>query len=117
MEPKNDIEIIKGATFFLLVNLKQEDAAGNISEFDATGFGLRGEVKRSYKSVNSWPFTFNAIDLSVGELEVVMGADITATLPAEPLVYDVEVFDPLDTSIVYKALYGKVTVIDEVTGD
>lgn len=115
MEQKHDIEILKGAKYFLLVNLKQEDVAGNVSSFNATGFALRGKIKRFYKSTTSWDFTFNAIDLSVGELEVVMGADITATLPADTLVYDIELYDPADTSTVYKVLYGNVNVVDEVT--
>ena len=115
MDQKHDIEILKGAKFFLLVNMKQEDVGGNINPFDATGMALRGKVKRSYKSVNSWDFSFNVIDLSVGEIELVMGADVTEQLPAEELVYDVEVYDPGDPATVYKVLYGNVTVVNEVT--
>ena len=115
MNQEHNINIIRGATFFLEINLKQKDSVGQITPFDATGLGLRGKIKRSFKSVNSWDFSFNIIDLSIGKFEVIMGADVTEMLPIGTLVYDVEVFDPLDNTIVYKAAFGKATVENEVT--
>lgn len=115
MGPSYDITIKQGATFFLLLNLKEEDVAGAITPFNATGMMFRGQVKRCPQGTTAWDFTFNPIDLSNGEVEVKMGADVTETLPAGELVYDIEVYDPSDITIVYKGLYGKATVIEEVT--
>lgn len=112
---ENDITILKGARFLLTINLQEEDVSGNVSAFDATGLALRGQARRTFKSTEAFEFSFNAIDLSIGRVEMIMDALVTETLPTGNMVYDVEVYDPNDTTVVYKALRGNVTVIDEVT--
>ena len=112
---QKNITIFQGAQFHLILNLKQQDSAGTISPFDATGFQLRGKLKRCYSAVTAWDFTFSTIDLTIGAVAVKLPATITATLPDGELVYDIEVYDPNDTAVVYKALYGNANVIREVT--
>lgn len=112
-----DIEIFKGSRFLMTVNLQQKNAAGDIIPFDATGFSFRGQIRRSFKSTEAFDFSFNVIDLVNGQIEMVMDATVTETLPEGENVYDVEVFDPVDDKIVYKALYGNATVFEEVTRD
>ncbi len=49
------------------------------------------------------------------EINLRLGADVTAALPIKAGVYDLEVFDPLDLSSVWRLLDGKVTVTPNVT--
>jgi hypothetical protein len=50
-----------------------------------------------------------------GQIVWFIGADLTATLDFKQGVYDFEVYDPLDLTIVERVLQGKVALSKEVT--
>ncbi len=50
-----------------------------------------------------------------GIIEWALGADVTADLDFSSAVYDLEIYDPLDDTVVDRLLEGKVTLKKEVT--
>jgi hypothetical protein len=90
----------------------------NFGAFDVSEYEFRGSIRKQYKDRNvlgEWSCQVTANN----ELEISMSHEVTAALPAENLVHDVEMFyRPTANSeieFVARILEGKVRVTPEVT--
>lgn len=54
------------------------------------------------------------IDIPTSTISIVIGADVTATLDWNKALYDLELYDPADLTVVYPVASGRVTVTAEV---
>lgn len=115
MSTKYDITMNQGALYELKINLKGVDENDNIVPYDLTGMALRSQMRKSYDNCNAVAFTVTITDLVNGGVKLTMPANLSEELMYTSYVWDLEVYDPADESIVYRPLYGNVTVTPEVT--
>jgi hypothetical protein len=105
MSTKANIVIEQGATFSLDITLR--DAFDEA--LDVTGFTGRGQMRRSYDSINAVSF---AVTLTTGNLNLSLPAANTAAIVAGRYVYDVEL---ISNNNVSRVLEGIVNVKPEAT--
>ena len=110
-----DMTINKGSTYQLKVNLFGKDINGTTIPYDLTGKDVRSQIRKNYDSCDYVSFGITIDDVVNGQLTLTLGANVSATLKAGSSFWDLEVFDPLDETIVYRPIGGKVTISAEVT--
>lgn len=109
-----NIEFFQGSYFGMRVNLQLKDG-NTVTPVDLTSYAVRGQIRRTYQNEAFVNFDIEVLDALNGLVRVSLPATVTADMKAGVFVYDIEVYDPLDTALVYKPLYGNVTVKAEVT--
>jgi hypothetical protein len=90
-----------------------EDTIGNA--LDLTNYTVRGEVRRTYTSTTSYPFTCSKLtSQGPGRIRIQMSPDETAVMRAGRYVYDVEIVHSTGTPVI-RVVEGQVTVTPRVT--
>jgi len=100
----------QGTTFNTSITLDDIDGV----PFDLTGVTTKGQIRKSYYSVNTtaeFVVTINSPD--TGVILLSLNAPITANIVAGRYVYDVAIKDTANT--VTRVLEGIVNVIPQVT--
>lgn len=110
-----DIRAEQGSQYYNQIRLWNRDSAGNDTPYDLTNSSLRGQVRTQYDDATAYNFDLSIADAANGDIVIFIGADITATMPTGPLVYDIEVVDDLDPRNVIKPLWGNFFLRPEVT--
>lgn len=113
--PRMDITGHIGSEIYLQFTLKQKDSAGNVTVMDLTNKQMRGQVRSEYQSSTAYNFDCTIADAQLGQVVVYMGADVTATMPHGPLVYDIELSDITNPANTIKPLWGNLFMKPEVT--
>ena len=116
MATKYNLDIIRGSRY--LKSFIYKDADKNL--IDLTGLDARMQIRERANSV--------AYDLELttgnsrivlggaaGTIDIVLSAVETDTLTIDIGVYDMEIYDSLDTDVVDTVLEGKVTIRDAIT--
>lgn len=119
MSRRYDLTVYQGETFDLLLRLKNE----NGTPFDLTGWQVRGQIRKTRRSVDVVAnFEFVISNPITGEIQVILPFDVTEAIPAgetvsdlrSRYVYDIEIFNS-QTNVVKRILEGYVRVSPEVT--
>lgn len=79
------------------------------------GKGVRAQIRRTYDSCEAYDFQCSVSNASEGQITLFLPATLTRTMKAVPHVWDVEIYDLLDETYVFRPFYGSVTVTPEVT--
>ena len=98
------IYIEQGADFSLQID----------TEFDLTGYDLRGKIGKSHDANRKFPFSFTVDDAAAGTFTLTLSNYYTSLLGDGLYQYDVEAFTPNDASVI-RAVQGKAIVSGEVT--
>lgn len=102
-------DIDQGTTFFM--RLQPESAGGE--PINMNGYGVRGQIRKSYQSVAKVDFTTEIIDATTGVFTVSLTAEQTSAIKDGRNVYDIELFD--GSGQVIRLMEGSITVNPEVT--
>lgn len=104
-----ELTIDQGATYNNTINVTDANGVG----IDLTGYTARSEMRKSYYSTTSYPFTLTFINAALGSISMVMSAANTANLSPGRYVYDVELEDALGN--ISRIFEGIVSVLPNVT--
>lgn len=104
-----ELTIDQGATYNNTINVTDANGVG----IDLTGYTTRSEMRKSYYSTTSYPFTLSFINAANGSISMIMSAANTAILSPGRYVYDVEIEDP--TGNITRIFEGIVAVLPNVT--
>jgi hypothetical protein len=102
-------DIDQGTTFFM--TLQPKSAIGE--NINLTGYNVRGQIRKSYQSVNKTNFTTEIVDAENGVFNISLTAEQTSLLKDGRHVYDIEIFDTAGQVI--RLMEGTLTVNAEVT--
>jgi hypothetical protein len=102
-------DIDQGTTFFM--TLQPKSAVGET--INLAGYGVRGQIRKSYQSVNKTDFTTEITDSLNGIFNISLTAAQTSALKEGKNVYDIELFDT--SGQVIRLMEGTLTVNPEVT--
>lgn len=102
-------DIDQGTSFFM--TLQPRSANGEF--INLNGYGVRGQIRKSYQSVNKVDFTTEITDATNGVFNISLTAAQTAAIKEGRNVYDIELFD--GSGQVIRLMEGTITVNPEVT--
>ena len=103
--------IDQGSDFSSTITL--EDNVGNA--IDLTNYTIRGQVRRTYTSSVSYPFTCTKLtSQGPGKIKIQLSPTQTGTMKPGRYVYDVEIVHTTGTPVV-RVVEGQVTVTPRVT--
>jgi hypothetical protein len=103
--------IDQGSDFSSTITL--EDNVGNA--IDLTNYTIRGQVRRTYTSSTSYPFTCSKLtSQGPGKIKIQLTPTQTGTMKPGRYVYDVEIVHTTGTPVV-RVVEGQVTVTPRVT--
>ena len=111
MAAKANLIIDQGSKFNIVVNIT--DMAGDI--FNLTDHTSACHFRRTYSSSNFFTITTNITNPTGGVMELSMTSTETNIVPAGRYVYDVEVYNTLNSNNATRVLEGLVTVTPGVT--
>ena len=111
MSTNIDLHADKGSTFSVAVNVENKDG----SAFDCTGYNVRGQVRKTYKSEYGANLSCDYLNQSEGLISLSLTAENTRSMKAGRYYYDVEIFTDSDTVI--RVLDGIFEVSDRVTSE
>ena len=80
---------------------------------DLTGYSVRSQLRKSYKSANSATIATTITNASYGNITLSLSSIQTSNLPHGRYVYDVELTS--SSNVVSRIVEGIVTVTPEVT--
>jgi hypothetical protein len=90
-----------------------EDTVGNA--LDLTNYTVRGQVRKTYTSSTSYPFTCSKLtSQGPGKIKIQLSPTQTGTMKAGRYVYDVEIVHTTGTPVI-RVVEGQVTVTPRVT--
>ena len=112
---KTDINAHQGSMISAVYYLYYVDFAGNKTAIDLNGKTVKGQIRPEYDSTTAYDFEVTITDETMGQITVYMPANVTATIPRGPLVYDIEVQDNLNPGIRFKPQWGNVFMKPEAT--
>ena len=110
-----DITAHQGSELVQYFTLLYQDSEGNRIPMDLSGKVMKGQVRSTYDSATAYDFDVQIVDEALGQVVVYMGANVTASIPRGPLVYDIELQDSLNPAIRFKPLWGNLYMKGEVT--
>jgi len=109
MATYSNLFLDQGSTFSFSVDLSTET-----SSVDLTNYTARGQIRKSYTSINSVDFNIQ-IDVVNSELVASLTSDQTGSLKAGRYVYDIEILSSDPTPIVIRVLEGQIDVTPRVS--
>ena len=116
MAARHDIELDKGSTYAVTLRIKMP---GGSTPMDLTGHVARMQARRSYASptpeldLTSEPGGGLTVHEAEGEIDIIIGAAVSAAVKAQSLVYDLETEDA--GGVVTRWIEGVITLHPEVT--
>jgi hypothetical protein len=103
--------IDQGSDFTSTITL--EDTVGNA--LDLTNYSVRGQVRRTYTSSTSFPFTCSKLtSQGQGKIKIQLSPTQTAAMKSGRYVYDVEIVHSTGTPVI-RVVEGQVSVTPRVT--
>jgi len=106
-----NLVIDQGSDFSSTITL--EDNVGNA--IDLTNYTIRGQVRKTYTSSTSYPFTTTKLtSQGPGKIKIQLTPTQTGTMKPGRYVYDVEIVHTTGTPVV-RVVEGQVTVTPRVT--
>jgi hypothetical protein len=106
-----NLVIDQGSDFNSTLTL--EDTVGNA--LDLTNYTIRGQVRRTYTSSTSYPFTCTKLtSQGPGKIKIQLTPTQTGTMKSGRYVYDVEIVHSSGTPVI-RVVEGQVTVTPRVT--
>lgn len=106
-----NLVIDQGSDFTSTITL--EDNVGNL--IDLTNYTVRGQVRRTFTSSTSFPFTCTKLtSQGQGKIKIQLTPTQTGTMKPGRYVYDVEIVHTTGTPVV-RVVEGQVTVTPRVT--
>jgi hypothetical protein len=89
MATYSDIFIDQGSTFSSTINVKGDTGA----PFVLTGYSARGQIRKSYSSVNAVALTTSITIPTSGNVGISLTATQTRAMKSGRYVYDVEIYN------------------------
>jgi len=111
MSTNIDLHADKGSTFSVAVNVENKDG----SAFDCTGYNVRGQVRKTYKSEYGVNLSCDYIDQADGLIGLSLTSEETAAMKAGRYYYDAEIFS--DSGTVIRVLEGIFEVSPRVISE
>jgi hypothetical protein len=111
----NNLLVEANADFTVTVELTNEDADGNITTLDLTGYTALAEIRKRYESssvAETFAVTFPS-DRTLGSLELALTDVQSATLKNGRFVWDLQLTDTAGTKT--RTLEGRLTVNPSVS--
>ena len=111
----NNLLVEADADFTVTVELTNEDADGNITTLDLTGYTALAQIRKRYGS-SSVSETFTATfpsDRTLGQLELALSDVQTSTLKDGRFVWDLQLTDTAGTKT--RTLEGRIVVNPSVS--
>lgn len=106
-----NLTVDQGSDFNSTITL--EDTVGNA--LDLTSYTIRGQVRRTYSSSTSYPFTCSKLtSQGPGKIKIQLTPTQTGTMKPGRYVYDVEIVHTSGTPVI-RVVEGQVTVTPRVT--
>lgn len=117
--PRKNFIIEQGSTFERTIYRREAD---RVTPEPLTGMNARMQIRDGIDntailvSLTSSPAAGLTVNGPLGQVDIRIGADVTATLPTDgDLVYDIEMVDQVDPTEVLRLLEGEIRVSPEVT--
>ena len=110
---KFDITIDQGSDFELAIQVYEDDAVKNLTDYNA-----RAQLRQKLNAPSPTSFDTSGSQLNTnGTVKIAMSNQVTKNIAAGSYIYDIEIFEgtaPNETSVT-RILQGKATVTGEVT--
>ena len=94
----------QGSSFAAILDLT--DASG--LPLDISGQSFRAQFRKSYTSSNLTDFICQVLSVDAGQIAISLSAAVTRNIKAGRYVYDVEMYDPNDTSVCTRVIEGQI---------
>jgi hypothetical protein len=104
-----NLYIDQGSTFNSIVTLKNQDG----TPMNLTGFTVKSQFRKSYKSSQAFTFTASVFDATTGRIRLQLPANTSSAVRAGRYLFDIEITSP--SSEKYRALEGIVVISPEIT--
>ena len=82
-----NLTIDQGSDFFSVVSVE----GSNGLPYDLTGHTARGQIRKTYTSSTSYPFTVTINNPVQGDIEIALDNTVTSSMKAGRYVYDIEI--------------------------
>jgi hypothetical protein len=100
----------QGADFSTFITIQGSD----LSPLDLTNVNLKGQIRKSYGSSTAYDFVIVKTDVTAGQIQIKITADISESLAPGRYVYDVYAEDTVaDTR--FKVIEGILEIVPSVT--
>jgi hypothetical protein len=105
-----NLTIDQGSSYYSTIDLE----GSNGLPYDLTGHTARGQIRRTYSSLTSYPFTVTIPDAQQGNIAIELGHTATIQMKAGRYVYDIEIIDST-TGDITRVVEGQVEITPGVT--
>lgn len=105
-----NLTIDQGSDYYSEITVE----GGNGLAFDLTGYTARGQIRRTYTSLTSYPFTALVTDPAAGQISIELGNTATSQMKAGRYVYDIEIVEA-STGTITRVVEGQVELTPGVT--
>jgi|TARA_B110000914_G_C15404524_1_gene418856 hypothetical protein len=106
----SNLTVDQGSTFGAEIDVT--DSSGD--PLDLNGYTVEGQLRKTYTSTTSTPFTSSVFNASGGVVKIALSATTTNALKAGRYVYDVEI-TKTSTSEITRIIEGQLEVRPGVT--